>query len=404
MMDKLNQLLLKQNDILLVFVVMGILLILIIPFPPTMLDFILCLNISFSLLLLLIVLNIFHPLEFSTFPSVLLLATLFRLALNVASTRLILLKGYAGTVIQAFGDFVVGGDPIVGFILFLILIVIQFIVITKGSNRISEVAARFNLDAMPGKQMSIDADLNTGAITDKEAQARRKAVTQEAEFYGAMDGAGKFVRGDAIAGIIITVINIIGGFILGIRGGITVAEALKKYVILTVGDGLVSQIPALLIAVTTGILTTKTSSKTSLANEISDQFTRYPRAIMMTSVILFFFGIMPGLPLVPFWLLSGILGGAWYYVNKAQKTKEMKKALEQEQEYRQQVEQEESAPNEEQWLTLDRLKIELGYKLIEIADEKQQPSLMDRIILLREQLAKDIGILIPLSILLIICF
>ena len=391
-METLHRLLTKQSDVLLVIAVMGILLILIIPFPPMMLDFFLCLNISLAILLLLITLNLKHALEFSAFPSILLIATLFRLALNVASTRLILLKAYAGTVIQAFGFFVVGGDPLVGMIIFLILIVIQFIVITKGSNRISEVAARFTLDAMPGKQMSIDADLNSGSIDEKTARKRRKEITQEAEFYGAMDGAGKFVRGDAIAGIVITIINIIGGFILGVRKGIPIEEALRTYIILTVGDGLVSQIPALLIAVTTGMLTTKASSESSLAEELQFQFTRYPKAIGMTAAVILAFGLMPGLPFIPFFVLSLFLASLTYYQTKVSKTKV---AEEKEEEAQAAIPREDEIPPEERWLSLDRIRIELGYKLIDLADPTHKPTLMDRIVLLREQLAREIGILAP---------
>ena len=388
-MKLIQSVLVKQNDILLVIVVMGILLILLIPFPPIILDFFLCLNISLGILLLLITLNVKRALEFSTFPSLLLLATLFRLALNVASTRLILLNGYAGSVIEAFGDFVVGGNPLVGFIIFMILVIIQFIVITKGANRISEVAARFTLDAMPGKQMSIDADLNTGAITEQQAEKRRKEVTLEAEFYGAMDGAGKFVRGDAIAGIVIIIINILGGLVLGINRGMAVTEAITTYIILTVGDGLVSQIPALLISVSTGILTTQTSSDTKLADELTLQFNRHPRMIAMTAFIVFCFGLMPGLPAIPFWGLSGVLI-AWYYFLVKASAKEDETNKEQ-----QAIAVQTEPPDEKKWLNLDRLRIELGYKLVELADSNQSPSLMDRLVMLREQLAGDIGILIP---------
>ena len=386
-MKLIHSVLLKQTDILLVIVVMGILLILLIPFPPLILDFFLCLNISLGILLLLITLNVKRALEFSTFPSLLLLATLFRLALNVASTRLILLKGYAGSVIEAFGFFVVGGNPLVGFIIFMILVIIQFIVITKGANRISEVAARFTLDAMPGKQMSIDADLNTGAITEQQAEQRRKDVTLEAEFYGAMDGAGKFVRGDAIAGIVIIIINILGGLVLGIKRGMAVTEAITTYIILTVGDGLVSQIPALLISVSTGILTTQTSSESKLADELTIQFNRYPKMIAMTALIVFCFGLMPGLPAIPFWGLSGVLITWYYFLVRSQ--------VEAEQAEKEEATTAAEPPDEKSWLNLDRLRIELGYKLVELADTSQSPTLMQRIVMLREQLAGDIGILIP---------
>ena len=255
----------KHSDVALAIAVVGILLVLIIPVPTPLLDVLLSLNIACSLLMLLIALGAGKSLEFSTFPSLLLFTTLFRLSLNVASTRLILLNANAGQMINAFGHFVVGGSVIVGMIIFLILIVIQFVVITKGAGRISEVAARFTLDAMPGKQMAIDADLNTGLINENDARTRREKISQEAEFYGAMDGATKFVRGDAIAGLIITVVNLIGGMVIGKMNGMSMADAVRTYSILTVGDGLVSQIPSLIIATTAGIIVTKASSSDNLA-------------------------------------------------------------------------------------------------------------------------------------------
>jgi flagellar biosynthesis protein FlhA len=388
-MKRLQLLLMQQSDILLIGAVMGIMLILIIPFPPVVLDFLISLNISLSIMLVLITLNIHHPLEFSTFPALLLLTTLFRLSLNVASTRLILLQGYCGDVIQAFGHFVVGGDALVGMVIFLILVVIQFVVITKGANRISEVAARFMLDAMPGKQMSVDADLNAGSITEAEAHRRRKEVTQEAEFYGAMDGAGKFVRGDAIAGIIIIVINILGGFILGMRRGLPIEESIRTYVILTVGDGLVSQIPALLIALATGLLTTKTSSEVHLAQELQSQVFHYPRAIAMTGIIVAVFGLMPGLPILPFWGLAATLGVVCYVLRRKQLAQEAAR------EAAPKEEKPLEPPGEETWLAVDRIRIELGYKLIELADTRRQPTLMDRVVMLREQLAKELGLIVP---------
>ncbi|BBM85005.1 flagellar biosynthesis protein FlhA [Candidatus Uabimicrobium amorphum] len=388
-MTRISNLLRDESDILLVGVIVGILLILIVPFPPEILDFLICLSISTTVLLLLITLNIRQPLEFSSFPSILLIITLFRLSLNVASTRLILLHGDAGSVIQAFGFFVVGGDPIVGMILFTILIIIQFIVITKGASRISEVAARFTLDAMPGKQMSIDADLNAGAITEDAARERRKEITQEAEFYGAMDGSSKFVRGDAVAGIIIIIVNILGGIILGIMRGMSIGEAVKKYVILTVGDGLVSQIPALLIAVTTGILITKTSSNSHLANEIKTQLTRYPRTLAMTTAVILLFSVMPGLPFFPFFIMAMASGLVFYNMQRTEKKQR------EQQEPEQITEDVPQEPSEEQWLRLDRLRIELGYKLVEIADTYSHPTLMSRIVSLRQQLAQEYGIVIP---------
>ncbi|NLY56865.1 MAG: FHIPEP family type III secretion protein, partial [Firmicutes bacterium] len=266
----------------------------VIPIPPAMLDFMLALNISLAILILLLTLNIHDALELSVFPSLLLVATLFRLALNVSSTRLILLEAYAGNIIQAFGNFVVRGNYVVGFIVFLILVIIQFIVITKGAERVAEVAARFTLDAMPGKQMSIDADLNSGLITEAEARQRRRAIEQEADFYGAMDGASKFVKGDAIAGIIITVINVIGGFIVGVwQMGMEFSDALRTYTLLTVGDGLVTQIPALIIAVSTGIIVTRAASDGSMGTDLSVQLFSQYKALFIGAGVLLVLAVLP---------------------------------------------------------------------------------------------------------------
>src|SRR5262245_24098023 len=278
--------------------------VLIVPMPTVLLDISLAVNLSLAVLILIITLSCRQPLEFSTFPSLLLFTTLARLSLNVATTRLILSDGHAGRVIQSFGNFVVGGNLLIGLVIFLILVVIQFVVVSKGANRISEVAARFTLDAMPGKQMAIDAELNAGLINEGEARRRRELITAEAEFYGAMDGAGKFVRGDAVAGLIITVINILGGLAIGISNGLGAMDALKKYAVLTVGDGLVTQIPALLITVASGVLVTKQRGKHQLSREITAQFMLSPRSLRIAACIVMTLGLVPGLPLPPFGIMA----------------------------------------------------------------------------------------------------
>src|SRR6185295_8716363 len=292
-----------------------VVIVMIIPLPTVLLDLLLTINIAVSLIILLVAMYTLKPLEFSTFPSVLLVTTLLRLSLNVASTRLILLHGHegqaaAGHVIQAFGAFVVGGSYVVGVVIFLILVVINFVVITKGAGRIAEVAARFTLDAMPGKQLAVDAELNAGGITEREARERRRSIEAEADFYGAMDGASKFVRGDAIAGIMIAGINIVGGLFIGIvQGGLDVRSAAEIYTILAVGDGLVSQLPALLISTAAGIVVTRAASGTDLGSEVTSQMLLNPRVLAMVSGILGSLALLPGLPFLPFVALAGALGG-----------------------------------------------------------------------------------------------
>lgn len=260
--------LVRRSELALSMALLGVLAVLLIPLPPFLIDMLLAANLAVTILLLLVTLSVKHPLDVSVFPSLLLLMTLYRLSINVATTRLILLDGAAGKIVDTFGHFVVGGNLVVGLVIFLILIIVQFIVITKGANRVSEVAARFTLDALPGKQMAIDAEFGGGTITEEQARERRQQLAREAEFYGAMDGSSKFVRGDAIAGLVVTAINLLGGIVLGIGNGLTIVEAMRKYSILTVGDGLVSQIPALIIATASGILVTKAASKQSLGHEI----------------------------------------------------------------------------------------------------------------------------------------
>jgi len=305
-----------RSDIALAIGVVGIICVLVIPIPTVMLDFALAFNITFSLIVLLTTLYVTRPLDLSVFPGMLLIVTLMRLSLNVASTRLILGQAYAGEVINSFGDFVVQGNYVVGFIVFIILVIIQFVVITKGAGRISEVAARFTLDAMPGKQMAIDADLNAGIITDNEAKDRRSDIAREADFYGAMDGASKFVRGDAIAGILITLTNILGGFIIGIvLNDMSISDSMRTYSLLSIGDGLVTQIPALLVSTASGIIVTRAAATANMGTDLSNQLTKQPRAIIVAAVVLILFGLLPGMPTFTF-LTIGLIAGVIGYVSK----------------------------------------------------------------------------------------
>ena len=298
---------LSQMDLWLVVGVFGTVLLLILPVPPLLLDLLLAVSIASSLLILLVILYTDDPSEFTGFPSLLLFVTLFRLALNVATTRLILISGDAGHIIEAFGNFVVGGNYVVGIVIFSILVVINFVVITKGAGRIAEVAARFTLDAMPGKQMAIDAEWGAGIINEQQARARRRKVEQEADFYGAMDGASKFVRGDAVAAVMSTVVNIVGGFAIGMaQRGMSFTEALSRYTLLSIGDGLVSQIPALVTSMAAGLLVTRAASKNNFGEELGRQLTSYPRALTILSVMLAFLSVVPGLPMFPFLVLSVI--------------------------------------------------------------------------------------------------
>jgi len=382
----------KFGDIFVVIAVIATIIMMIVPLHPLILDVLLTFNITTALVILLVSMYTQNALQFSIFPSMLLLTTLFRLALNVSSTRLILLKGYAGKVIESFGQFVVGNNALVGFIIFLILVVIQFIVITKGAERVAEVAARFTLDGMPGKQMSIDADLNAGLITEAEARKRRLEIQREADFYGAMDGASKFVKGDAIAAIIITVINIIGGLITGmILRGMDFASAVSQYTLLTVGDGLVSQIPALLISTATGIVVTRAASESNLGEDLLKQILSQPRVLWIASGVLVFFGVVPGLPKFPFFILSlfmGFLGFTLYQAAKEEKVGE-------EEDVEKQVEEIRSPESVMSLLQVDPIEVEFGYGIIPLADTKQGGDLLDRIIMIRKQCAVDLGIIVP---------
>jgi flagellar biosynthesis protein FlhA len=382
--------------------VVAILMVMIVPLPTVILDTLLAMNISISIVVLLISMYLLKVLEFSIFPALLLITTLFRLSLNVASTRLILLNGNqgvdaAGQVIKAFGQFVVGGNYVVGTIIFAILVIINFLVITKGSGRIAEVTARFTLDAMPGKQMAIDADLNAGMITEEEARARRLEIRREADFFGAMDGAAKFVSGDAIAGIIITLINILAGFVVGVmQHGMSMAEAASTYTTLTVGDGLVSQIPALIISTAAGILVSRSAAESSMGSELVRQFSAYPKVMGLAAGALLIFALIPGLPKLSFFTLALLFGLAAFLMDRQIKAAEEIKAKTAEEE-REQAEAKAQAEPEavEKLLLMDTMELEVGYALIALVDEDQGGDLLERIKLIRRQFAIDLGIVMP---------
>jgi flagellar biosynthesis protein FlhA len=385
---------LNQGDLWLIAGVFGTVLLLVLPVHPFLLDILLSLSIGLSLMVLLIILYIEEPSDFSGFPSLLLFITLYRLALNVASTRLILLDGYAGHIIQAFGNFVVRGNYVVGLVIFFILVLINFVVITKGAGRIAEVAARFTLDAMPGKQMAIDAELGAGVINEAEARKRRRKVEQEADFYGAMDGASKFVRGDAIAAVLITLINVLGGFAIGIlQKGESVTEALQHYTLLSIGDGLVSQIPALIISMAAGMLVTRAASKSSLGQELAKQLLFYPRAIMMLTGMLVVMALVPGLPMMPFLVLAIISGIIASRLNK----KAAATAAAQAKPAETKPGANPSTPEKlESYLNVEALQIELGYGLISLADVRKGGDLVERITGVRRSFAQEMGMLVPL--------
>ena len=386
MLDKF----LKNTDILFAFGIIFILGLMIIPLSPFLLDFFLALNISIAILILIVSLYINSPLEISAFPGLLLVLTIFRLSLNISSTRLILIDGYAGDVIETFGSFVVGGSYIVGFIVFLILVIIQFMVIVKGSGRISEVAARFTLDAMPGKQMAIDADLNSGLITESEARTRRDNISREAEFFGSMDGASKFVKGDAIAGLIINAINILGGIIIGVvQKGISFPDALQSYTILTIGDGLVSQVPALLIATAAGMVVTKSGSGKSMDSQMKTQLFSNPRVLGTVSGAILLFAIIPGMPTLPFLLLGGGLSATTFMVRKNNKETALLETIEDE---GPDVEKEEKV---EGYLQVDPVEVEIGYGLISLVDDSQGGNLFQKISSTRKFVALEYGVLVP---------
>ena len=382
-------------DILVAVGVISILLVMIIPLPPRLLDLLLAFNITLSLVTLLVAIYTQHPLEFSIFPSLLLVLTLFRLSLNVSSTRLILLYGNqgpdaAGEVIRSFGTFVVGGNYVVGIIVFSILVLINFIVITKGAGRIAEVGARFTLDGMPGKQMAIDADLNAGMINEEQARQRRQTIQQEADFYGAMDGASKFVSGDAIAGILITLVNVIGGIIIGlVQQGLPLQQALQSYTILTVGDGLVSQIPALVVSTAAGIVVTKVATDINIGEQITSQFLMHPRAIGTAAGILFLMGLIPGLPQFPLLLLAAISGTTAFLTYRGQQHKARASA-------ERSPSTTSAAPEPAELLApIDLLELEVGYGLIPLVDAERNGELLERIKAMRRQIAQELGVMVP---------
>lgn len=383
--------LLKNGEFAVIGMVVIVLIMFIIPLPPWMLDMLLSINICIGFAILLLTMHVRKSLEFSVFPSLLLITTLFRLGLNVSSTRSILLNAEAGAVIDAFGNVVAGSNYIVGFVMFVIFTIIQFMVITKGSERVAEVAARFTLDAMPGKQMSIDADLNAGMINEAEARARRREVEREADFYGAMDGASKFVKGDAIAGIMITVINLVGGFAIGaLQKGLEPLESLQTFALLTIGDGLVSQIPALLISTATGILVTRSASEDNLGSDLTRQMLAYPKIFLIVAGVLAFFGIIPGMPTVPFIILAGIV--AFFGYTLKQITVAQREAAVEEKATTEEVKKPENVAS---LLQVEAMELEIGYRLIPLVDPTQGGDLFDRVSMIRRQTALELGMILP---------
>lgn len=401
---------LSQMDLWLVVGVFGTVLLLILPVPPWLLDLLLAVSVASSLLILLVILYTDDPSEFTGFPSLLLFVTLFRLALNVATTRLILISGDAGHIIEAFGNFVVGGNYVVGIVIFAILVIINFVVITKGAGRIAEVAARFTLDAMPGKQMAIDAELGAGVINEQQARARRRKVEQEADFYGAMDGASKFVRGDAVAAVIITVVNVVGGFAIGMaQRGMSFTEALSRYTLLSIGDGLISQIPALVTSMAAGLLVTRAASKNNFAEELGRQLTSYPRALTILSGMLAFLALVPGLPMFPFLVLAVLT----WFIGKTIKNRPVTAADAARKADGKTAKSGESAAAAapgaagaagaaapaadklENLLGVDAMLIELGFGLVSLADSRKGGDLLERVTGVRRQFAQEMGLLIP---------
>jgi len=386
----------KNTDLFIAIGVLAILTVMIIPLPAMLLDIALSFSLALSVLILLTAIYVKRTLDFTSFPSLLLMTTLFRLALNVATTRLILAHGHegtqsAGSVIQAFGNIVVGNNYVIGFIVFAILVVINFVVITKGSGRVAEVAARFTLDAMPGKQMSIDAELNAGLINEADAKRRRKEIEQEADFYGSMDGASKFVRGDAIAGIIITVINIVGGLLIGVmQKNLDLTTAAKYYTMLTIGDGLLAQIPALIISTAAGMIVTRSSSDDNMGEELTSQLFANPRAIYISAGVFACLAVVPGLPMAPFLTMAILMGAtAWTIVQYRNEAKQNEKNK---------LDAELAAPkkeNVETMLPLDMVELEVGYGLINVVDSSKSGDLLERIASIRKQFALDLGIVVP---------
>jgi flagellar biosynthesis protein FlhA len=387
----------RNSDLALALGLVAILAVMVIPMPRFLLDILLSCGIAASMVLLLTSVYATRALDFSVFPSLLLITTLFRLSLNVATTRVILLHGAedgtgaAGEVIRSFGDFVVGGNYAVGIVVFVILVIINFIVITKGAGRVAEVAARFTLDAMPGKQMAIDADLNAGLINEEEARRRRSEIAREADFYGAMDGASKFVRGDAVAGIMIVLVNVIGGIIIGtLQKGMDIGQAAQTFTLLTIGDGLVTQIPALIISTAAGIIVTRTATSTNFSQEFSKQLLMKPKAIGAAAGVMFFLALVPGLPHIPFLVLASALGSVAYFLISKEKADEAAKKKKADADKLKPV-----SEKLESLLPVDLLELEVGYGLINIVDVDQNGDLLERITNIRKQFALDLGIVIP---------
>jgi flagellar biosynthesis protein FlhA len=386
--SSLNTPLASHSNIILAVGLVAVLATLIIPLPTSLLDMLLACSISLAVAVLIVTLSSKEALELSTFPSLLLFVTLFRLSLNVASTRLILLHANAGKIIQTFGDFVAGGSFVVGLVIFLILVVIQFIVITKGAERISEVSARFTLDAMPGKQMAIDADLNAGTITEEQANKRRAKIVKESEFYGAMDGASKFIRGDAKAGLVITAVNIIGGIAMGYSRAMPITDAVRTYSILSIGDGLVSQIPSLIIAVSSGFLVTKISSRHSVGQDLGRQFLKASQPLMIAAAIIGSLALVPGLPKIPFLVLAAGAFLLGRLAAKAEKGRDKKSTAPP-------STKSEKQPVEE-LLDVDRVSVQVGVRLIGMVDPRKDSAIFERIGALRRKFAQDLGIVMPL--------
>ena len=386
---------LGQTDILLAVGVMTIVGMMIVPLPKSLLDMLLTINIATSVTILLVAVYTDDPMSFSVFPSLLLVTTLFRLALNVSTSRLILLHADAGSVVSSFGGFVVGGNLVVGLVVFLILVIIQFVVITNGAGRVAEVAARFTLDAMPGKQMAIDADLNAGLIDEHQARDRRRMIGEEADFYGAMDGASKFVKGDAIAGIIVIVVNIVGGLGIGVlQQGMGPSEAISRYALLTVGDGLVTQLPALLISTATGIVVTRAAGTTNLGAQMFSQLTGQSRPLYLAGGMLAIFGMMPGLPKLPFFAISAVTMAGGYFLKRQRAADVLAAAFVPA--TTESVEPEQLGPQQViQMMSVDPLEVEVGYGLIPVVDEQSGGGLLRRITMIRRQLALDLGLVLP---------
>lgn len=386
----------RFSDVTVALLVIVIILLVIIPVPLGMLDFFLALNISLALTILVLSMFVKEPLEFSVFPSILLITTLFRLALNISTTRYILTIGFGGDVIATFGNFVIGGNAVVGFIIFSIIVIIQFLVITKGSERVSEVAARFTLDAMPGKQMAIDADLNSGLITESDAKSRRVKIQREADFYGSMDGASKFVKGDAIAGILITIINILAGFVIGATTlGLTLPESIQRFTLLTVGDGLVSQMPALMISVATGIVVTRAASESNLGTDVAKQLFAQSKVLYIVGLVLIFLGAGTPLPPIAFMPIGALALFVGYQAMNKAKKEEMALKVEDISE-EDQGDDIRRPENIMPLLQVDPIELEFGYGIIPLADPNQGGDLFDRLVMIRRQVALELGLIVPM--------